>query len=52
MDSKITTIRIRRLAPAFLATSLLLFLALTPLHAQPKRMSDRPIHGSFLAGPR
>ena len=31
MDSKITTIRIRRLAPAFLVMSLLLFVVLTPL---------------------
>src|SRR2546425_129774 len=45
MDSKITTIRIRRLAPAFLVMSLLLFVVLTPLHAQPKRVFDRPIHG-------
>jgi tetratricopeptide (TPR) repeat protein len=45
MDNKITTIQIRRLAPTFLAASLLLFLALTPLHAQSKRASDRPIHG-------
>src|SRR6266849_4873164 len=45
MDSKIMTIQICRLAPAFLAASLLLFLALTPLHAQSKRTSDRPIHG-------
>ena len=37
--------QIRRVVPAFLVTSLLLFLTLTPLHAQPKRTSDRPIHG-------
>src|SRR2546426_7639469 len=45
MDSKITTIRIRRLAPAFLVMSLLLFVVLTPLHAQPKRVFAGPIHG-------
>jgi hypothetical protein len=43
--NKIMAIRIRRLVPALLAASLLFFLALTPLHAQPKRVSDRPIHG-------
>src|SRR5437879_4360853 len=39
------TSQIRPVIPAFLVTSLLLFLTLTPLHAQPKRTSDRPIHG-------
>lgn len=45
MGSRIMPIQIRQLVPAFLAASLLLCLALTPLHAQPKRTSDRPIHG-------
>src|SRR3989442_3147638 len=45
MDSKITTIRIRRLAPDVLVKSLLLVVVLTPLHGQPKRVFDRPIHG-------
>src|SRR5256712_13677769 len=36
---------IRRLIPTFLAASLLLCLGLTPVHAQTKPTSDRPVHG-------
>jgi tetratricopeptide (TPR) repeat protein len=45
MGSRAMTIQIRRLLAAFLTALLLLSLAVTPLHAQSKRTSDRPIHG-------
>ena len=45
MGGRMMSIQIRQLVAGFFTALLLLCLALTPLHAQPKRTSDRPIHG-------
>jgi tetratricopeptide (TPR) repeat protein len=45
MGSRTVTIQIRQLVAAFLTAPLLLCLAVTPLRAQARRASDRPIHG-------